>query len=238
MGAFAIRAWVKLLAWATAGIIVVLNAKLVIGEVAVWVGMEGTSGMLARGIAVPIVAAVGVLLLFILLDPFLFGKMKWREPLNVHAGTEVEDVEPARPFGKIAAALDFGDTDFEVLARAASLAASARCTLLLIHVVESAGALALGNDIGDTETQKDRERLKRYAIDLGKYDVDVEVELGFGNPVRVLPEMVERHGVELLVVGSHGHRGLSDLLHGSTVHELRHRLNISVLVVGRPGSGT
>jgi manganese transport protein len=235
MGAFAIRAWVKLLAWATAGIIVVLNAKLVVDEVAVWVGMEGTSGMLARGVAIPIVAAVGILLLFILLDPFLFGKMKWREPLNVHAGKEVEDVEPARPFGKIAAALDFGDTDFEVLARAASLAASARCTLLLLHVVESAGALALGHEIGDTETQKDRERLKRYAIDLGKYDVDVEVELGFGSPVRVLPEMVERHGVELLVVGSHGHRGLSDLLHGSTVHELRHRLDISVLVVGRAG---
>jgi len=235
MGAFAIRAWVKLLAWSTAGIIVVLNAKLVIDEVAVWVGMEGTSGMLARGVAVPTVAAVGVLLLFILLDPFLLGKKKWRDPVNVHAGTEAEDVEPARPFGKIAAALDFGDTDFEVLARAASLAASARCTLLLIHVVESAGALALGHEIGDTESRKDLERLKRYAIDLGKYDVDVEVELGFGSPVRVLPEMVERHGVELLVVGSHGHRGLSDLLHGSTVDELRHRLNISVLVVGRPG---
>ena len=77
------------------------------------------------------------MLLFILLDPFLLGKKKWRDPVNVHAGAEVEDVEPARPFGKIAAALDFGDTDFEVLARAASLAASARCTLLLIHVVES-----------------------------------------------------------------------------------------------------
>ena len=235
MGAFAIRAWVKLLSWATAGIIVVLNAKLVVDELAVWVGMKGTSGMLARGVAVPAVAAVGILLLFILLDPFLLGKKKWRDPVNVHAGTEAEDVEPARPFGKIAAALDFGDTDFEVLARAASLAASARCTLLLIHVVESAGALALGHEIGDTESRKDLERLKRYAIDLGKYDVDVEVELGFGSPVRVLPEMVKRHGVELLVVGSHGHRGLSDLLHGSTIDELRHRLDISVLVVGRPG---
>jgi manganese transport protein len=235
MGAFAIRAWVKLLSWSTAGIIVVLNAKLVIDEVAVWVGKGGTSGMLARGVAVPIVAAVGILLLFILLDPFLLGRRKWRAPVNVHAGPEVEDVEPARPFGKIAAALDFGDTDFEVLSRAASLAASSRCTLLLIHVVESAGALALGHEIGDTESQKDLERLKRYAIDLGKYDVDVEVELGFGSPVRVLPEMVARHGVELLVVGAHGHRGFSDWLYGSTIDELRHRLNISVLVVGRPG---
>jgi manganese transport protein len=237
MGAFAINAWVKLLSWATAGIIIVLNAKLVIDEVGVWVGQEGTAGILARWVAVPIVAVVAVLLLFILLDPFFLGRRKRREPADVHKGPEPEGVEPARPFGKVAAALDFGDTDSEVLSRAASLAASARCPLLLIHVVESAGALALGRDIGDAESRADLERLRRYAVDLGKYDVDVEVELGFGSPVRVLPEMVERHGVELLVVGAHGHSGFTDWLYGSTIDELRHRLNISVLVVGRPGPG-
>ncbi len=236
MGAFAIRAWVKLLAWATAGIIVVLNAKLVVDEVGGWMGKGGTSGWLARGVALPLLAAVGVLLLFILLDPFLLARRKRKEPADVHAGPEAEGVEPARPFGKIAAALDFGDTDAEVLARAAALAASARCPLLLTHVVESAGARALGSEIGDAESRADLERLRRYAVDLGKYDVDVEVELGFGSAVRVLPEMVRRHGVELLVVGAHGHRGFSDWLYGSTIDELRHRLNISVLVVGRSGS--
>ena len=238
MGAFAIRPWVQLLAWTTAGIIVVLNAKLVIGEVGVWMGKEGTSGMLARYLAIPVIAAVGFLLLFVLLDPFFLGRRKRREPADVHKGPELEGVEPARPFGKVAAALDFGDTDAEVLSRAAALAASAKCPLLLIHVVESAGALALGRDIGDAESRADLERLKRYAIDLGKYDVDVEVELGFGSPVRVLPEMVERHRVELLVVGAHGHRGITDWLYGSTIDELRHRLNISVLVVSRSGAET
>ena len=235
MGAFAIRPWVQLLAWTTAGIIVVLNAKLVIDEVGVWMGKEGTSGMLARYLAIPVIAAVGFLLLFVLLDPFFLGRRKRRDPADVHKGPELEGVEPARPFGKVAAALDFGDTDAEVLSRAAALAASSKCPLLLIHVVESAGALALGRDIGDAESRADLERLKRYAIDLGKYDVNVEVELGFGSPVRVLPEMVERHRVELLVVGAHGHRGVTDWLYGSTIDELRHRLNISVLVVGRPG---
>ena len=236
MGAFAIRPWVQLLAWTTAGIIVVLNAKLVIDEVGVWMGKGGTSGMLARYLVIPVIAVVGFLLLFVLLDPFFLGRRKRREPADVHKGPELEGVEPARPFGKVAAALDFGDTDAEVLSRAAALAASAKCPLLLIHVVESAGALALGRDIGDAESRADLERLKRYAIDLGKYDVDVEVELGFGSPVRVLPEMVKRHGVELLVVGAHGHRGFTDWLYGSTIDELRHRLNISVLVVSRSGA--
>lgn len=238
MGAFAIRTWVKLLAWATAGIIVVLNAKLVIDEVGAWSAEGGTRGWVARWGAVPALVAVGLLLLFILLDPFFLARRKRREPANVHAGPEAEGVEPARPFGKIAAALDFGETDSEVLARASALAASSHCPLLLIHVVESAGALALGREIGDAESRADLERLHRYAVDLGKYDVDVEVELGFGSAVRVLPEMVRKHGVELLVVGAHGHRGVSDWLYGSTIDELRHRLNISVLVVGRSGGGS
>ena len=45
----------------------------------------------------------------------------------------------------------------------------------------------------------------------------------------------KRHSVELLVVGAHGHKGFSDWLYGSTIDELRHRLNISVLVAGREG---
>ncbi|MGZ8431150.1 MAG: Nramp family divalent metal transporter [Candidatus Deferrimicrobiaceae bacterium] len=234
MGAFAIRTWVKWLAWTAAGIIAALNIKLVAGEIAGWLGKGGATGMAARVVALPVVIAVGLLLLYVLAEPFLFRR-GWKRRPDVHGGPEPEVGEPSRPFRKIAAALDFGDTDTEVLSRAAALAASSKCPLLLIHVVESAGALALGRDIGDTESRADLERLKRYAIDLGKYDVNVEVELGFGSPVRVLPEMVERHRVELLVVGAHGHRGFTDWLYGSTIDELRHRLNISVLVVGRPG---
>jgi len=53
MGAFAIRTWVKLLSWIAAGIIVTLNAKLVVEEVVLWVGKEGMAGILARAVAAP-----------------------------------------------------------------------------------------------------------------------------------------------------------------------------------------
>ena len=233
MGAFAIRSWVKGLAWATAFIIAALNVKLVIGEMGGWVGKGGAAGLAARALALPAAAAVGLLLLYILAEPFLFRKGLRRRPANVHGEAEPEIAEPSRPFRKIAAALDFGPADGEVLSRAAALAASARCPLLLLHIVESASARALGGEAGDAESQDDLRRLSRYAVALGKYDVEVETELGFGDPVRVIPEMIRRHGVELLVVGAHGHKGFSDWLYGSTIDELRHRLNISVLVVGR-----
>jgi manganese transport protein len=185
-------------------------------------------------VAIPVFVAVGVLLLYVLAEPVLFAGRGKRQPPDVHH-PEIDDVEPALPFRKIAAALDFGDTDAEVLSRAASIAAANRCPLLLVHCVESAGAAALGGEITDTESQKDLERLRRYTLVLGKHDVQAEAELGFGHPVRVLPEIIKRHGVELLVVGAHGHKGLSDWLYGSTIDELRHRLNISVLVAGREG---
>ncbi|MBI5418905.1 MAG: Nramp family divalent metal transporter [Deltaproteobacteria bacterium] len=234
MGAFAIRAWVKALAWTTAGVIVALNVKLVMQEVGGWMGKGGVAGLIARAAALPAAIAVGLLLLYVLVEPFLFRRGLWRRPENVHrGGPEPEVGEPSRPFRKVAAALDFGPTDAEVLARAAALASSSRCPLLLVHCVESAGAKALGGEAGDTESQEDLLRLKRYAVALGKYDVEVETELGFGHPVRIIPEIINRHGVELLVVGAHGHKGFSDWLYGSTIDELRHRLNISVLVVGR-----
>ncbi|MBS1245174.1 MAG: iron/manganese transporter [Deltaproteobacteria bacterium] len=163
-----------------------------------------------------------------------FAGRRKRQPPDVHH-PEIDDVEPARLFRKIAAALDFGEADAEVLARAVSVAAANRCPLLLVHCVESAGAAAMGGEITDTESEKDLERLRRYTLVLGKHDVQAEAELGFGDPVRVLPEIIRRHGVELLIVGSHGHKGISDWLYGSTIDELRHRLNISVLVAGREG---
>ncbi len=235
MGAFAIRPWVKGLSWAAAGIIVALNGKLVAEEVGGWTAMGGAAGAAAKAAAIPLAAAVGLLLLFVAAEPFLFRRGLRRRPANVHGETEPEVGLPSRPFRKIAAALDFGTADAEVLSRAAALASSARCPLLLLHCVESAGARTLGGEAGDTESEADLGRLNRYAIALGMYDVEVETELGFGAPVRVIPEMIRRHGADLLVVGAHGHKGFSDWLYGSTIDELRHRLNISVLVVGREG---
>lgn len=195
--------------------------------------LGGTAGAAARYVAVPVAVAIGVLLLYVIVEPYLFAGRR-KAPRDVHK-PEVEEVEPAQPFRRIAAALDFGDSDADVLSMAAGIASANRCPLLLIHCVESAGAKALGGEITDTETEKDLERMRKYTIILGKHDIRVETELGFGSPVRVIPEIIQRHGAELLVVGAHGHKGFSDWLYGSTIDELRHRLNISVLVAGRPG---
>lgn len=234
MGAFTIPPWVRVLSWIAAGIIAVLNIRLVADEIGGWLASGGDAATAARAVAVPFSVVVGLLLLYILAEPFLARRRDGRHRDYVHGGTEAHGLEPSAPFRKVAAALDFGSSDRGVLSQAAAVAAAAKCPVLLIHVVESAGARALGTEIRDVESREDMERLQRYALELGRYDVDAETELGFGDPVRVIPEIVERHRAELLVVGAHGHRGLSDYVHGSTIDQLRHRLRIAILVVAPP----
>ena len=85
------------------------------------------------------------------------------------------------------------------------------------------------------ESQKDLDRLRRYTIVLGKHDVQAEAELRVPATRPVLPEIVRRTAWNCSSSGPR-REGLSDWLHGSTMNELRHRLNISVLVAGREGN--
>jgi manganese transport protein len=180
-----------------------------------------------------VAAALGGLLAYLVAEPFI-GRGKRiaaADGSGVHGEAGVPELEPAPPFRKVGAALDFGPTDGEVLSRAAAMASGSGGRLVLVHVVESAASRALGSDAVDRESVEDLDRLQRHAVALGKFDVDAEAVLGYGSPVQALPEIVRAHGIDLLVVGAHGHRGLSDVVHGSTINELRHRLDIAVLVV-------
>jgi len=44
-------------------------------------------------------------------------------------------------------------------------------------------------------------------------------------------KLVELHKPDLIVLGSHGHRGMGDLVHGTSVERLRHRVKVPVLVI-------
>jgi manganese transport protein len=43
--------------------------------------------------------------------------------------------------------------------------------------------------------------------------------------------IVEENNIDLLVIGSHGHKGLKDIVYGQTVSSVRHELKIPVLVI-------
>jgi len=42
---------------------------------------------------------------------------------------------------------------------------------------------------------------------------------------------VEEHKPDLIVLGSHGHRRMGDIVHGTSVERLRHRVRVPVMVI-------
>jgi manganese transport protein len=56
-----------------------------------------------------------------------------------------------------------------------------------------------------------------------------EFKLGFGNPKSVIPKLV--FDSDLLVMGTHGHTALKDMLFGTTVERVRHNISIPLVLV-------
>ena len=101
----------------------------------------------------------------------------------------------------------------------------------LIHVVETVGAMFYGGNIEDHETTIDEKLLIEYQEILRNKGFNVAVKLGFGKPNKAIPRIVNEGDFDILVMGTHGHTGFKDLLFGTTVDKLRHKIGIPLLIV-------
>lgn len=228
MGKLAIGPVVKILSWLVATIIVVLNVKLVIDEISSWIAASESPFLLWLTV-VPLALGAGGLLLYVTLTPWVRSMLQ--EPRSLlHAQPGALSVFEKKQFKRIAVAIDFSDIDERTLRYALSMGTK-ETAYLLIHVVESAGAILLGDEIRDKETGDDAKRLLYYAEELAGKGFKVETYLGFGNPKASIPLAVNDFGADLLVLGAHGHRFFKDLIFGTTVDSVRHSVNIPVFIV-------
>ena len=122
-----------------------------------------------------------------------------------------------------------------MLAEAVALARSHKAELLLMHVVESVGGQYHGPRADDVERRADEIYVDELAARLRR-DLDGDVGsvhsvLGYGDVRRELVRLATERNVDLLVMGGHGHRVIGDLLRGTTIDAVRHRLKIPVLAV-------
>ena len=228
MGSFASKLWVKALAWATSVAIIVLNGKLVYDEIMDWI--EGGAPLLVSILTIGIAAAISFFLVYIILLPLIRGEKSWREEKPTGAPAVIEGIETHRS-KHIAAALGRDDSDTAIVSRALSLAKAEEALLTLIHVADSAPAQFYSSDAYDEHTRDDEQYLLEIAAEVRGAGVAVEIALPQGDPSKELISFAESHGVDMLVMGSHGHRLIGDLLWGQTVDPVRHRVGIPVLVV-------
>src|SRR5207237_4466243 len=131
-----------------------------------------------------------------------------------HEEIEATPVAPLLPgvsFRRIGVAVEFEGTDAAVLAQAASLARSHAAELVPIHVVEGLGAAYYGPATDDQESRADRARMEQLVEHLRKENLHVDGVLGFGDPADELIRIAQDRKLDLLVLGTHGHRFLADL---------------------------
>jgi manganese transport protein len=228
MGSFASKSWVKVLAWITSAIIIALNGKLVYDQVVEW--MTGGAPVIVSILAVGISAAISLFLLYLIILPPLRGERGWAEEKPDGATAIIEGIE-THPVKHIAAALGRDESDKAVVSRAISLAKTEKALLTLIHVSDSPSVQVYSGDVYDEHTREDEQYLQQIAEELRSLDVMVEIALVFGDPATELVRFAASHKVDMLVMGSHGHRLLGDLLWGETVDPVRHQVGIPVLVV-------
>ncbi|MEI8111607.1 MAG: Nramp family divalent metal transporter [Chitinophagia bacterium] len=227
MGEFAISTTIKLLSWLVAGILVVLNGRLVIHELTAFYQSE-VSIIWKSAMVIPIVWISWLFLVMTFL-PF-FKKRRARKKASLHGEAlpilQLATIEQSR----IAIALDFTAAD-KLLIENAVARGSQQTELVLIHVVESASAGYLGDASDDEETRLDQLRLEQYRNQLIDLGFKVTIYLGYRNRVREIIRITEESKADMLVMGGHRHSGLKDYLFGETIESVRHALTIPILVV-------
>jgi manganese transport protein len=236
MGEFAIGGWIRAAAWVVVVVIVGLNVGLVVQVLEEWISQASGNIWLIRLIVLPLALALATLLIWVSVQPWIHdlrGRRAPVRPVGIHPETTPETIALQVPptVGRVAIALDFSGHEELLLREALRFVGSHQPRLVLLHVVESAPARAFGHYVADGEARSDARKLEAYAQVLRDLRFEVETGLGAGDPVSELARMVGVYGADLVILGGHGHRGISDVIHGTTAEALRHRIRTSVLVI-------
>ncbi len=140
-------------------------------------------------------------------------------------------------YHSILVAVDFSEVAGAVLERARGLAEACGARLRVLHVVEYMPPVEVGYDIplpGDWAVDEQalagvaRERLDPLMDEAGLAELEPVVVVGDAR--REIVRRAEEHDDDLVVIGSHGRRGIAALL-GSTADAVLHRAPCDVLAV-------
>ncbi len=233
MGAFANPPWVRVLAWCVAALIICLNGWLIVQTIG---GAMSALPLWVRCAASLVAGALASLLAYMLARAFFGRHKEWESGIIASGEAVARRMRPPR-LRHLGVALDHGPGDAEALSMAVTLARAHGARLALIHVVESPGGMVYGAASASLHGRQDQTYVEGIAREIESPELPVDVVVRSGAPVETIVDLTGELGLDLLVMGAHGHTGLKDLVFGETVHGVRHALSIPVLVVRMGGGG-
>ncbi len=223
---FAIKNWVKILAWLSAIIIIGLNVKLVFEEMSSWISSSDGAWYIYY-LVLPIIAFFIFLLAYIISKPFINRVLR---PLAFpHAGFNSFEINLPEQAKRILVPLDF--TSFDSIAINQALQIGGKdAEYLLVHVVETVAARYSGKNAGDSESRNDEMELKNYELELQKNKYNCRAIIAYGIPATAIADTSTKEQADLIVIAAHGHKGFKDIWKGSTLDSLRHKVKIPVMI--------
>ena len=223
MGNFLNPLWVKVLAWFVAIVIAVLNFKLIYDAVIDW-----TNGSVL--ILIPISVIVVGLLAYLTFMPLFKPSEAWEIDVSASSKNIASRIK-TKKYKSIGVALEHGDSDATIISEALTLGKMHDAKLVLIHIVDTPGVLVHGSNEESLHSREDYAYIEGMAREIEEHEIAVETTIRFGNPAVEIIKCVEEEGFDLLVLGSHGHKNLGDIIWGQTVDNVRHSIKIPVMVV-------
>ena len=136
-------------------------------------------------------------------------------------------------YRRILVALEHSPADETILNHVRELATRLGSSLVLLHVADGWVARNIKElDLRESEEMReDRVYLETVCARLQAEGLDADAVLAAGEPAKEIAAAAEREGCDLIAMSTHGHRGLGDVVKGSTATALRHATMIPILMV-------
>jgi nucleotide-binding universal stress UspA family protein len=136
-------------------------------------------------------------------------------------------------YRRILVAVENSAADQTILSHVSALARLTGAELLLVHVADGWAARHFDElKLRESEEMKaDRAYLEALERRLTSEGFVVRTELAKGDPATELIRAADQNAVDLIAMSTHGHRYLSDLLHGATADRVRHLVKVPVLLL-------
>ena len=231
MGPFANRLWLQIAAWGCALFILALNVWLIIGQIQSWLADSGSYRPLV--ICALAVSCGGSLFLLgiILIWPWI------KHPTHPQTPTIVKEPEPilrlsSRTYSRILVPLDHSESDHDAIGNALALAKTYQSRLVLLHVEEGVTSQLFGSLSSTAEIKEGQAYLETIVESLHHQGISVDYLVRHGkSPAAQIASVVRDLDIDLVIMASHGHRGLKDLVFGTTINSVRHHINVPLLIV-------
>jgi nucleotide-binding universal stress UspA family protein len=136
-------------------------------------------------------------------------------------------------YRRILIAVENSSADRTILDHVEGLARLTGAELLLVHVADGWAARNFDQlQLRESEEMKaDRAYLDELRQELTGKGFSVETRLAAGDPADELIRVAGVEKVDMIAMSTHGHRFLSDLIHGATADKVRHLVKVPVLLL-------